>query len=595
MVDRHGRVLVTGRSIEHIAPVLPFGRVLAEAQGRTLQVVGLMAVPEGQSLSTGALDARRLREALEPLSRECGASFGVRVAHDIWAELCTAVSEGADTLLLMDWATEIPADTLHTLPADVAMAAGAFPTTLERILLPIRGGPYAELALRIALALAETRHAEITVLHAAPVARRGDELYQEFLSHLRELPAITRWVNVRGDVVKAIGREARDHQLLIMGAIARPRAGDPPIGLTALRAVNEAAKPALVVRSRREFPTPVSPTVEVAPVDHTISVVVDKWFAENSFHASEFSDLTRLVELKERQGLTISLGLPTLNEEATIGKIIRTVQQHLIERHALLDEMVVIDSMSTDCTVAIAEESGVPVYRHPEILPGQGSYRGKGEALWKSLAVLKGDLVAWIDTDIQNIHPRFVYGILGPLIREPRLMYVKGYYQRPLKVGSKVVVGEGGRVTELVARPLVNLFYPELSGLVQPLAGEYAGRRSALEQVPFFTGYGVETGLLIDLLTKFGLSAIAQVDLEERVHRNQPLGALGRMAFAIIQVVMKRVGEQRGLALLDAMHESLKQIRYGREQFELEVQAIHDAERPPMVTISEYQKHPTGR
>jgi glucosyl-3-phosphoglycerate synthase len=577
-----GRLLIAGESLERITHLLPFGKVLAEAQGRTLQIVGLVAVSQGQSLSTAALEVRHLREALEPLARQHDAAFSVHVAHDIWAELSKAMGEETETLLLLDLASEVPADRLHALPANVVVVARAFPTKLEHILLPIRGGPYAELALRLALALAEAHQAEITVLHAAPGARLGDGLYQDFLRHLHELPAVTRWVNVHGNVVKAIAREARDHQLLVMGAIARPRPGDPPIGPIALRAVSEVAIPALVVKSRREFPLPVSPTAEVVPIDYTISVVVDKWFAENSFHASEFSDLKRLVELKERQGLTISLGLPALNEEATIGEVIQTVKRCLMEEHPLLDEIVVIDSMSTDRTVAIAQESGVPVYRHPEILPASGSYGGKGEALWKSLAVLQGDLIAWIDTDILNIHPRFVYGILGPLIREPHLMYVKGYYQRPLRVGSKVQVGEGGRVTELVARPLLNLFYPELSGLVQPLSGEYAGRRSALEQLPFFTGYGVEIGLLIDLLNKFGLSAIGQVDLEERVHRNQPLSALGRMAFAIIQVVMKRVGEQRGMALLDAMHESLKQILYGQEHFELEVQAIRDAERPPM-------------
>ncbi len=420
------------------------------------------------------------------------------------------------------------------------------------------------------------------MLHAAPAARLSDSLYQDFLRHLRELPAVSRWVNAGGDVVKTIAREARDHQLLVMGAIASPRSGDPPIGPTAMRAIHEAALPALVVKSRHEFPVLAVPTAEIAPVDYTISVVVDKWFAENSFHASEFADLKRLVELKKQQGLTISLGLPALNEEATIGKVIQTVKSHLMDKCPLLDEIVVIDSMSTDRTVAIAQELGVPVYRHSEILPELGSYVGKGEALWKSLAVLKGDLIAWIDTDIANIHPRFVYGILGPLIREPRLMYVKGYYQRPLKVGGKVQAGEGGRVTELVARPLLNLFYPELSGLVQPLAGEYAGRRSALEQLPFFTGYGVEIGLLIDMLNRFGLRAIGQVDLEERIHRNQPLSALSRMAFAIIQVVMQRVGQQRGTSLLETMHQSIKQIRYGHEHFELEVQAVHDTERPPM-------------
>jgi glucosyl-3-phosphoglycerate synthase len=148
-----------------------------------------------------------------------------------------------------------------------------------------------------------------------------------------------------------------------------------------------------------------------------------------------------------------------------------------------------------------------------------GTYRGKGEALWKSLHVTKGDIVAWIDTDITNIHPRFVYGLLGPLLRRPDVQYVKGFYQRPIKVNGQLQASGGGRVTELVARPLLNLFYPELSGVVQPLSGEYAGRREALMSVPFFTGYGVETGLLIDLHDRYGLAGIAQVDLEERVHQ----------------------------------------------------------------------------
>ncbi len=164
-------------------------------------------------------------------------------------------------------------------------------------------------------------------------------------------------------------------------------------------------------------------------------------------------------------------------------------------------------------------------------------------------------------------------------------MYIKGYYQRPLRDGEQVEMGEGGRVTELTARPLLNLFFPELSGLVQPLSGEYAGRRKALEAVPFFTGYGVEIGLLIDILNRFGLGAIGQVDLEERVHRDQPLSALSRRAFAIIQVVMQRVGEQRGLALMDAMQQSLKQILYGSERFQLDVQAIRDMQRPPMSAL----------
>lgn len=159
----------------------------------------------------------------------------------------------------------------------------------------------------------------------------------------------------------------------------------------------------------------------------------------------------------------------------------------------LLDEIALIDSGSTDNTVKIAEDLGVPAYVHQEILPEYCSFRGKGEALWKSLYVLKGDLIIWINTDIKNVHPGFVYGLLGPLLKEPDIHYVKGFYRRPIRVGRKLSASGGGRVTELTVRPLLNLFFPELSGIIQPLAGEYGGRREMLERVPFFTGYGVES------------------------------------------------------------------------------------------------------
>jgi glucosyl-3-phosphoglycerate synthase len=208
------------------------------------------------------------------------------------------------------------------------------------------------------------------------------------------------------------------------------------------------------------------------------------------------------VELKEKQGVTISLGLPALNEAETIGHIIQTVKKELFDEMPLLDEIVLIDSASTDDTVNIARDLGIPVVVHQEILPQYGSYRGKGEALWKSLYVLSGDIILWVDTDIKNFYPGFVYGILGPLLRESEIQYVKGFYRRPLKLEGKLIAEGGGRVTELTVRPLFNLFYPELSGMIQPLSGEYGGRREALERVPFFTGYGVETGLLLDLLNE---------------------------------------------------------------------------------------------
>ncbi len=587
MTNEKEHLLVAGTCAEKIQALLPFARAFAAASDSAILALGLVAVPPNVSLSTGALAARRLRKTIHAPARRCGARVAVRVAHDVWRELARAAREENATLILLHWQEAPPHEALRALPGHVAIIKPPFPPANSRILLPIRGGPYAALALRLALALVHAQRGEITVLHATPPARRGIE-YQELVQHLRALPQVTRWLNVRGDATQAILTASREHHVVLMGAIAQPRPDDPAIGPTATRVLNDSTIPAIVVRA-----APQHLAQEPERVDYTISVVVDKWFAENTFHAREFQDVGHLVKLKEQQGLTISLGLPALNEEKTIGKIIQTMRAHFIERYPLLDEIVVIDSNSTDRTVEIAQRLGVPVYRHPEILPEVGSYRGKGEALWKSLFVLKGDLIAWIDTDIVNIHPRFVYGILGPLIREPRLVYVKGFYQRPLRVGKKLEARGGGRVTELTARPLLNLFYPELSGFVQPLAGEYAGRRSALEAVPFFAGYGVETGLLIDLWARYGLSALGQVDLEERVHRNQSLLALSKMAFEIVQVVMQRVGAQHHVELVAELQKSIKLIRYARDEFQLEVADIRAIERPPMLTIPAY-RHQRG-
>jgi glucosyl-3-phosphoglycerate synthase len=261
-----------------------------------------------------------------------------------------------------------------------------------------------------------------------------------------------------------------------------------------------------------------------------------------------------------------------------------------MEEIPLLDEIVLIDSGSVDYTREIASDLGIPVYIHQEILPQHGSYVGKGEALWKSLHVLTGDIIAWVDTDIKNIHPRFVYGILGPLLRDPEIQYVKGFYRRPLREGDKLVAGGGGRVTELTARPFINLFYPELSGLIQPLSGEYAGRRSALERMPFFTGYGVETGLLIDILNDYGLRGIAQVDLLERIHHNQPLPSLSKMSFAIMQVVFSRLEQRHNIRLLDEANLTMNLVRYGPRRYFLETVEIREHERKPAVRLREYRE-----
>ena len=202
----------------------------------------------------------------------------------------------------------------------------------------------------------------------------------------------------------------------------------------------------------------------------------------------------------------------------------------------------------------------------------------------------KGDIIAWIDTDIINIHPRFVYGIIGPLLLNRNIQLVKGFYRRPLRIGRKMQASGGGRVTELTARPLLNLFYPELSGVVQPLSGEYAGRRQALEKASFFSGYGVETGLLIDIFEQFGLRSIAQVDLLERIHRNQDLVALSKMSFAIIQTVLRKIENRYERAIVEDVNKTMKLIRHTKNGYFLEVEEIAERERPPMSSLTAYRE-----
>ena len=261
----------------------------------------------------------------------------------------------------------------------------------------------------------------------------------------------------------------------------------------------------------------------------------------------------------------------------------------------LLDEIVLINSDSQDRTREIAEKFNIPIHIHQKVLPELGVRSGKGEALWKSLYLTHGDIIIWIDTDIVNIHPRFVYGLLGPLIAHPEIQFVKGFYRRPIKVGNKLQAGGGGRVTELTARPLLNLFFPELSGIIQPLSGEYGGRRTALEQMPFSSGYGVEIGLVIDIFEKFGLSSIAQVDLQERVHHNQPLESLSKMSFAIIQTVVRRMEKRYNTKLLEDVNKTMKLIHYGEQRLLLDVEEIAELERPAMVELVQYQERSTAK
>lgn len=288
--------------------------------------------------------------------------------------------------------------------------------------------------------------------------------------------------------------------------------------------------------------------------------------------AFDHQDFTaaRLVEAKA--GRTVSVCLPAHNEAATVGTIVHIIREQLIERHALVDELLVIDDHSTDGTADVAAAAGALVVRAGDVLVDHPNGPGKGRALWKSVHASTGDIVVWCDADVTNFSTAFVVGVLGPLLTAPDVSYAKGYYRRPLGVGGE----GGGRVTELVARPLLSLLYPELTDLVQPLSGEYGGYRRVLERVSFPVGYGVEIGLLIDLSRRFGIESLAQVDLGVRRHRNRPLSQLGPQAMTIMQIALRR--HSVGIVPVEA-----DLIRPDTEPL-----AVSAAEMPPLLEVPEY-------
>ncbi|MFD4632631.1 glucosyl-3-phosphoglycerate synthase [Streptomyces sp. NPDC058284] len=303
----------------------------------------------------------------------------------------------------------------------------------------------------------------------------------------------------------------------------------------------------------------------------------EHWLSRRSWSVAD-RPLDLLTAAKRASGTSVSVVLPALDEEGTVGEIVAEIRRALMERAPLVDELVVIDSGSTDRTAEVAAAAGAKVVHRDEILPRVAAVPGKGEVLWRSLLVTSGDVVAFVDADLREFSADFVSGIVGPLLTDPDVAFVKAMYDRPLGEAA----GQGGRVTELMARPLLNMHWPRLAGFVQPLGGEYAARRSLLERLPFPVGYGVELGLLVDALHTVGLDALAQVDVGVRRHRHQDGQALGRMAAAIYRTAQLR------LARGHLVRPELTQFERGEHGFVPRTYAVDTEERPPMTDVAEY-------
>ncbi|WP_371616574.1 glucosyl-3-phosphoglycerate synthase [Streptomyces sp. NBC_00454] len=322
---------------------------------------------------------------------------------------------------------------------------------------------------------------------------------------------------------------------------------------------------------------------------------VERWLSARSWSAAD-RPLDQLLSAKRAAGTTVSVVLPALNEEATVGAIVEVIRRDLMDGPGtpLVDELVVVDSGSTDRTAEVAAKAGARVVHRDEILPRLPALPGKGEVLWRSLLATSGDVVCFVDADLRDFSSTFVSGIVGPLLTDPEVSFVKAMYDRPLgapgggpggaELGRPGGAEQGGRVTELVARPLLNLHWPQLAGFVQPLGGEYAVRRDLLERLPFPVGYGVELGLLVDALHTVGLDALAQVDVGVRLHRHQDGLALGRMAAAIYRTALLRLS--RG----HLVRPELTQFERGPQGFVPHTYAVDTEERPPMRDIEEYAR-----
>ena len=318
-----------------------------------------------------------------------------------------------------------------------------------------------------------------------------------------------------------------------------------------------------------------------------MSPVVEAWSTCRTSRAQDWP-VDRLLQAKGQA--TVSVVIPARDEETTVGAIVTAIRSALIEVAPLVDEVIVVDSRSADGTAAAARAAGAFVVSQDDGTRGLPPMPGKGGAMWAGLAVASGDIVAFIDADVDPFDPRFVTGLLGPLLTDPAISFVKGFYHRPLTSGGYSEPDGGGRVTELLARPLLNLFWPDLAGFVQPLAGEAAGRRQVLEQVPFVSGYGVEVAMLVDLLDLAGLDALAQVDLGERMHRNQNNEALGQMAAQILLTAWSRLARQGRADATTPLPSVLTQFRRGGEQplpslgREIVVSDVAIDERPPLIS-----------
>ncbi|HYS28141.1 MAG TPA: universal stress protein [Candidatus Limnocylindria bacterium] len=590
----HYRVLIPTLAPAQAGKLLRLATSFTAAPESGGTLLGIIEVPPDHSLARPPVPGEAYRTLLAQTTRIATRAAPplaplVRIAHVAAQGIRESALETGSNLLLLEsgarddglWTNALE-DLLYDPPCDVALLrteAAAPPIT--SILLAVRGGPSAELAVQLARSIRASTGATLTLLHIFDPRQSPEERAREE----QTFASLTAQVNgpvieLKGsstNVRQAIVKEAQQHQLLILGATRSLMHRPMVLGAPLQRMLRRLPGTVMIVK-KAGVPTP-RPAPARTETRAAITEQVDRWLTENTFDSREFDDLQRLVDRKRRQDLTISLAIPAMPGATGLSATLRSLKLALMGRTPLLDEIVVIEIGGSAASERAARVAGVTVVRPADVLSRYGSFPGSGEAQWKSLHVLKGDLICWIDPAGPPPQPRLVTGLLGPLLTDPDIAYVTAFSRRPPTAAPDPL-------TDFALRPLLNLLFPALSGLIDPLSPDHAGRRAVLESVPFFTGHGLALGLLLAIASAHGPRALAQVEVGPRARR-EPADRQA-MAFAQLQVCLKYLGDRHRVQLVDQVNRTIKQIQYEDERYWIAQTELEDTERPPMVTVPEY-------
>ena len=607
-----------------------------EEEKRRVRVVvlGIVTVPEDTPLSQGASLVKAYRTLLRyippessRLSERVEVRTEVRVAREVWQGIADQVQEEAADLLLLHWKGDtrtlgkIYGTTIDALmeepPCDIVLARLNAMPQVKNILLPVRGGSYSSLAMRLVSNMAEHWNAGVTVMHnlsqtadTIPAATENvyypatlnDDDLNAFQNVLNEFPAGARLLTTQGQLERVIAREATYHDLVVLGASGPEESRqDSQAFLIARRVAHDTGCALLVVKTRK--PLRLAPTRSPAQDSESeLRETVDRWFAQNTFHYREFRSLSSLTLLKERNNLSISLVFPVYGptHPLALAEAVRRARFALMRDCALLDEIVVsapgvkLDNQEIALLKAelAGEENDEVIFLGLDGSEEEGPAEGPAESLWQALQATRGDIIIWADPHISGFEARLFYGLAGPLLTYPEFQLAVGFYSESTSEETEHSRPLPNELVEMGLRPLLGGLFPPLAGVIDPSLLIGAARRDHLERLPFFTSAAFTTGILIDTAARAGLMSIAQVDLgHPPVHDLPPHPQ--RILSEVLEVILRRTGERSQTALMKLYSPGIKTVHKTNGVYSLQVEAASTAQReiPPLAYTSGYQRH----